>query len=163
MSRVVTKGADFIVLSGVAPADAPLLIKTARELDFKGTLATETAQDIKILNEVAGAAADSFICVGGRLTPPSRHSDAITKILVELLLLSKPGVLICNRADQDGKAGDAYSQGDRGTCGKPPPGSALPGSSLSDRPGCGQRGGRRCRSLNGAGSALGSDGTELDL
>ena len=29
-----------------------------------------------------------------------------------------------------------------GTCGKPPLGSALPGSSLSDRSGCGQRGGR---------------------
>jgi branched-chain amino acid transport system substrate-binding protein len=69
MSRVVNNGADLIVLSGVAPADAPLLIKTARELGFKGTLATETAQDIKILNEVAGDAADGFICVGGASTP----------------------------------------------------------------------------------------------
>jgi branched-chain amino acid transport system substrate-binding protein len=75
MSRVVTKGADLIVLSGVAPADAPLLIKTARELDFKGTLATETAQDIKILNEVAGAAADGFICVGGASTPEIRSAE----------------------------------------------------------------------------------------
>jgi hypothetical protein len=41
------------VLSGVVPADAPLLIKSARELGFKGTLSTETARDIKILNEVA--------------------------------------------------------------------------------------------------------------
>jgi branched-chain amino acid transport system substrate-binding protein len=75
MSRVVTKGADLIVLSGVAPADAPLLIKSARELDFKGTLATETAQDIKILNEVAGAAADGFICVGGASTPEIRSDE----------------------------------------------------------------------------------------
>jgi branched-chain amino acid transport system substrate-binding protein len=75
MSRVVGKGADLIVLSGVAPADAPLLIKTARELDFKGTLATETAQDIKILNEVAGAAADGFICVGGASTPEIRSEE----------------------------------------------------------------------------------------
>jgi branched-chain amino acid transport system substrate-binding protein len=75
MSRVVGKGADLIVLSGVAPADAPLLIKAARELDFKGTLATETAQDIKILNEVAGAAADGFICVGGASTPEIRSDD----------------------------------------------------------------------------------------
>ncbi len=72
MSRVVDKGADLIVLSGVAPADAPLLIKSARELGFKGTLATETAQDIKILNEVAGGAADGFICVGGASTPEIR-------------------------------------------------------------------------------------------
>jgi branched-chain amino acid transport system substrate-binding protein len=75
MSRVVGKGADLIVLSGVAPADAPLLIKTAHELDFKGTLSTETAQDIKILNEVAGAAADGFICVGGASTPEIRSDD----------------------------------------------------------------------------------------
>jgi hypothetical protein len=37
------------------------------------------------------------------------------------------------------------------------------GSILSDRSGCGQRGGRRCRSVHGSGSALGSDGTEPDL
>ncbi len=75
MSRVVDKGADLIVLSGVAPADAPLLIKSARELGFKGTLATETAQDIKILNEVAGDAADGFICVGGASTPEIRSDE----------------------------------------------------------------------------------------
>jgi branched-chain amino acid transport system substrate-binding protein len=75
MSRVVNNGADLIVLSGVAPADAPLLIKTARELGFKGTLATETAQDIKILNEVAGAAADGFISVGGASTPEIRSEE----------------------------------------------------------------------------------------
>ena len=63
------------MLSGVAPADAPLLIKSARELDFKGTLATETAQDIKILNEVAGAAADGFISVGGASTPEIRSDE----------------------------------------------------------------------------------------
>ena len=40
---------------------------------------------------------------------------------------------------------------------------ALPRSSLSDRSGCGQRGGRRCCSVYGSGSALGSDGTEPNL
>src|SRR5260370_19983065 len=66
MSSVVGKGEDLIVLSGVALADAPLLVKTARELDFKGTLSTETAQDIKILDEVAGGAAKGvfFVWVG---------------------------------------------------------------------------------------------------
>ena len=75
MSRVVQNGADLIVLSGVAPADAPLLIKAARELGFQGTLSTETAQDIKILNEVAGAAADGFISVGGASTPEIRSAE----------------------------------------------------------------------------------------
>jgi len=75
MSRVVGSGADLVVLSGVAPADAPLLIKSARELGFKGILSTETAQDIKILNEVAGAAADGFISVGGASTPEIRSQE----------------------------------------------------------------------------------------
>jgi branched-chain amino acid transport system substrate-binding protein len=72
MSKVVKGNADLIVLSGAAPADAPLVIKTTRELGYKGTLSTETAQDIKILNEVAGKAADGFISVGGASTPEIR-------------------------------------------------------------------------------------------
>jgi branched-chain amino acid transport system substrate-binding protein len=75
MSRVVQNGVDLIVLSGVAPADAPLLIKSARELGFQGTLSTETAQDIKILNEVAGTAAEGFISVGGASTPEIRSTE----------------------------------------------------------------------------------------
>jgi branched-chain amino acid transport system substrate-binding protein len=69
MSKIVGENPDLIVLSGVAPADAPLLIKSARELGFKGQLSTETAQDAKILREVAGDAADGFISVGGASTP----------------------------------------------------------------------------------------------
>lgn len=72
MSKVVGGGPDLIVLSGVAPADAPLLIKTARELGFEGTLSTETAQDAKIIGEVAGEAANGFISVGGASTPEIR-------------------------------------------------------------------------------------------
>jgi branched-chain amino acid transport system substrate-binding protein len=75
ISRVVSNGADLIVLSGVAPADAPLLIKSARELGFQGILSTETAQDIKILNEVAGSAAEGFISVGGASTPEIRSPE----------------------------------------------------------------------------------------
>ena len=56
---------DLLVLSGVAPADAPLLIKAARELGYKGFISTETAQDINILNQAAGDAANGFISVGG--------------------------------------------------------------------------------------------------
>jgi branched-chain amino acid transport system substrate-binding protein len=72
MSKVVGGTPDLIVLSGVAPADAPLLIRTARELGYKGILSTETAQDIKILNEVAGEYANGFISVGGASTPEIR-------------------------------------------------------------------------------------------
>ena len=69
MSRIVQLNPDLIVLSGAAPSDAPLLIKSARELGYGGLLSTETAQDAKILSEVAGDAANGFISVGGASTP----------------------------------------------------------------------------------------------
>ena len=69
MSKVVGGQPDLIVLSGVAPGDAPVLIKSARELGFKGQISTETAQDAKILKEIAGDAANGFISVGGASTP----------------------------------------------------------------------------------------------
>jgi branched-chain amino acid transport system substrate-binding protein len=74
MSKVVGENPDLIVLSGVAPADAPLLIRTARELGYEGILSTETAQDIGILNEVAGELANGFISVGGASTPEIRSA-----------------------------------------------------------------------------------------
>ncbi len=74
MSNVVGGNPDLVVLSGVAPADAPLLIRSARELGYQGLLSTETAQDIKILNEVAGDTANGFISVGGASTPEIRST-----------------------------------------------------------------------------------------
>ena len=74
MSRVVKQNPDLIVLSGVAPSDAPLLIRAARELGYQGLLSTETAQDAKILQEVAGDLADGFISVGGASTPQIRSA-----------------------------------------------------------------------------------------
>ena len=72
MSRIVQQNPDLIVLSGVAPSDAPLLIRTARELGYAGLISTETAQDAKILDEVAGEAANGFISVGCASTPAIR-------------------------------------------------------------------------------------------
>ncbi len=69
MTRIVELNPDLIVLSGVAPSDAPLLIRAARELGYTGLMSTETAQDAKILSEVAGDAANGFISVGGASTP----------------------------------------------------------------------------------------------
>jgi branched-chain amino acid transport system substrate-binding protein len=60
---------DLLVLSGVAPAAAPQLIRSARELGYKGLLSTETAQDAKVLEEGAGKLANGFISVGGASTP----------------------------------------------------------------------------------------------
>jgi branched-chain amino acid transport system substrate-binding protein len=69
MSKIVRAKPDAIVLSGVAPSDAPLLIKAARDLGFKGQMSTETGQDAKILAQVAGDKADGFLSVGGASTP----------------------------------------------------------------------------------------------
>ena len=80
MSRVVQQNPDLIVLSGVAPSDAPLLIRTARELGFQGLISTETAQDAKILSEVAGETANGFISVGGASTPAIRSATMETFI-----------------------------------------------------------------------------------
>jgi branched-chain amino acid transport system substrate-binding protein len=74
MSNVVGGSPDLIVLSGAAPADAPLLIRSARELGYQGLISTETAQDVKILNEVAGETANGFISVGGASTPEIRSA-----------------------------------------------------------------------------------------
>jgi len=74
VAPVVKTKPDLLVLSGVAPATAPQLIKAARELGYKGLLSTETAQDIKILTEGAGKYADGFISVGGASTPEIRSA-----------------------------------------------------------------------------------------
>ena len=69
MTKVIKTKPDHIVLSGVAPADAPLLNKAARDLGFKGSLSTETGQDSKVLAQVAGDKANGFMSVGGASTP----------------------------------------------------------------------------------------------
>ncbi|MCX8515429.1 MAG: ABC transporter substrate-binding protein [Alphaproteobacteria bacterium] len=67
LAPVVAKKPDLIVLSGVAPAAAPLLLKSARELGFKGLMSTETAQNASELKS-AGDAANGFISLGGAST-----------------------------------------------------------------------------------------------
>jgi len=59
---------DLLVLSGVSPANAPQLIRSARELGYEGLISTETAQDAKVLMEGAGDLANGFISVGGAST-----------------------------------------------------------------------------------------------
>ncbi|TGS71546.1 branched-chain amino acid ABC transporter substrate-binding protein [Mesorhizobium sp. M3A.F.Ca.ET.201.01.1.1] len=69
LTPIVALKPDLLVLSGVAPANAPLLIRAARELGFEGLISTETAQDAKVLEEGAGEYANGFISVGGASTP----------------------------------------------------------------------------------------------
>jgi branched-chain amino acid transport system substrate-binding protein len=75
LTPIVKLKPDLLVLSGVAPANAPLLIRSARELGFTGLISTETAQDAKVLEEGAGELANGFISVGGASTPEIRSKD----------------------------------------------------------------------------------------
>ncbi len=72
LTPIVRLQPDLIVLSGVAPGNAPLLIRSARELGYTGLISTETAQDAGVLAEGAGDLANGFISVGGASTPEIR-------------------------------------------------------------------------------------------
>lgn len=69
LTPVIQTMPDLLVLSGVAPANAPQLIRSARELGYQGLISTETAQDATVLQEGAGGLANGFISVGGASTP----------------------------------------------------------------------------------------------
>ncbi|MGB4827948.1 MAG: ABC transporter substrate-binding protein [Paracoccaceae bacterium] len=66
---VIQTAPDLLVLSGVSPANAPQLIRSARELGYTGLISAETAQDANVLQEGAGELANGFISVGGASTP----------------------------------------------------------------------------------------------
>lgn len=77
---VIQSAPDLIVLSGVSPANAPQLIRSARELGYTGLISTETAQDATVLAEGAGELANGFISVGGASTP-ELASDAMKEFV----------------------------------------------------------------------------------
>jgi len=72
VTPIVKLKPDLLVLSGVSPGNAPLLIRSARELGYTGLISTETAQDAQVLAESAGSLANGFISVGGASTPKIR-------------------------------------------------------------------------------------------
>ena len=74
LTPIIKQKPDLLVLSGVAPANAPLLIRSARELGYTGVISTETAQDAQVLQEGAGDLANGFISVGGASTPEIRSA-----------------------------------------------------------------------------------------
>ncbi len=80
ITPVVRLNPDLLVLSGVAPANAPQIIRSARELGFQGLISTETAQDATVLMEGAGDLANGFISVGGASTPEIA-SDAMKEFV----------------------------------------------------------------------------------
>lgn len=77
---VIQTAPDLLVLSGVSPANAPQLIRSARELGYAGIISTETAQDATVLQEGAGELANGFISVGGASTP-ELASDAMREFV----------------------------------------------------------------------------------
>ena len=80
LTPVLRARPDLLVLSGVAPGNAPLIIRAARELGYEGLISTETAQDAGVLKEGAGDLANGFISVGGASTP-AIASDAMKEFV----------------------------------------------------------------------------------
>ena len=80
LTPVLRTQPDLLVLSGVSPANAPQLIRSARELGYQGLISTETAQDAQVLMEGAGDLANGFISVGGASTP-DLASDAMREFV----------------------------------------------------------------------------------
>ncbi|MDE0201437.1 MAG: ABC transporter substrate-binding protein [Rhodospirillaceae bacterium] len=80
LTPVIRTQPDLLVLSGVSPAHAPQLIRSARELGYEGLISTETAQDATVLREGAGDLANGFISVGGASTPEIA-SDAMREFV----------------------------------------------------------------------------------
>lgn len=80
LTPVLRTQPDLLVLSGVSPANAPQLIRSARELGYQGLISTETAQDATVLQEGAGELANGFISVGGASTP-ELASDAMREFV----------------------------------------------------------------------------------
>jgi len=80
LTPVLQTQPDLLVLSGVAPGNAPLIIRAARELGYTGLISTETAQDATVLKEGAGELANGFISVGGASTPEIA-SDAMNEFV----------------------------------------------------------------------------------
>lgn len=74
MANSASAAPDVIVLSGAAPSHTPQMMRAARELGFKGLFASESAQDIKVINEVAGNFGDGLISLGGASTPEIRSA-----------------------------------------------------------------------------------------
>ena len=80
LTPVIRTNPDLLVLSGVSPANAPQLIRSARELGFERIISTETAHDARVLEEGAGDLANGFISVGGASTPEIA-SDAMKEFV----------------------------------------------------------------------------------
>jgi len=89
VGNVVAKNPDLIVMSSVAPAHAPQIMRAAREMGYTGLFGAESAQDMKIINEVAGEMGSGLISIGGASTPEIRSPymeefiDRYTKIAGE--------------------------------------------------------------------------------
>lgn len=75
LTPIVRLKPDLLVLSGVSPGNAPLLIRAARELGYEGLMSAETAHDATVLQEGAGELANGFISVGGASTPEIRTAE----------------------------------------------------------------------------------------
>ncbi|TPE48052.1 ABC transporter substrate-binding protein [Amaricoccus solimangrovi] len=74
VANIVGQNPDLIVMSAVAPAHCPQIMRSAREMGYVGLFSSEAAQDIKIIREVAGEYGDGLVSIGGASTPEIRSA-----------------------------------------------------------------------------------------
>jgi branched-chain amino acid transport system substrate-binding protein len=71
---------DLLALPNLAPSDSTRLIARARDLGFKGRIATESAQDIDLLLSTIGDVADGLVMLGGA-SPIERRSERMNEFV----------------------------------------------------------------------------------
>lgn len=72
VANIVSLEPDVIIMSAVAPAHCPQIMRAAREMGYTGLFSAESAQDIKIINEIAGEYGNGLVSIGGASTPEIR-------------------------------------------------------------------------------------------
>jgi branched-chain amino acid transport system substrate-binding protein len=80
LTKVLKEKSDLLILPAVSTGDAPLIIKSIRQLGYKGFICADNSQDVKTLVEGAGKDAEGFIYVGGGSTPEIR-SEYMNKFI----------------------------------------------------------------------------------
>lgn len=87
MSKIVPGNPDAIGIMNPPAAAAPLVIKAARELGYKGRMYTLNAgMDIAPMNEIAGAYANGFLTPGGASSPEirSKYMEDFIKVYKDI-------------------------------------------------------------------------------
>jgi branched-chain amino acid transport system substrate-binding protein len=75
MSKAMVGNPDAIDLTVAGAGATAQMVKTLRQLGYKGVIMHVVAGDEKVFNEIGGKYMDGFLCVGGATTAESRTKE----------------------------------------------------------------------------------------